>query len=322
MTVLGLVIVLEDLSHRITRAFAHLAVDAADILADDAEREERDAADDELGGLECLFEEELPGADAEEEAAGEHIKEQQKGDHREQHAGHRHELQRHERKARHQVEIEAYQLEESVLGFSKLALAVRDGYLYGVDGELLRERGDEGRRFLTVVDDVDDAPVIAAQHAAVVAYFKLRDAVGELVDELRGDLAEDRVPAADAVRADDVVPLVHLFDDVRYLRGRVLQVGVERDDLAAARVVEARHDRHVLSEIRAEVDHAHLRVKPVKVVKYPHRRVAAAVVDENHLEASPEVLHHGPKLLEELVQRFLLIVGGDDDRDLNRLRRL
>ena len=102
----------------------------------------------------------------------------------------------------------------------------------------------------------------------------------------------------------------------------VLQVGVERDDLAAARVVEARHDRHVLSEIRAEVDHAHLRVKPVKVVKYPHRRVAAAVVDENHLEASPEVLHHGPKLLEELVQRFLLIVGGDDDRDLNRLRRL
>ena len=107
-------------------------------------------------------------------------------------------LERDEREPRHQVEVQADQAEQAVLGFSALPLAVPHVDLHGVDRELLGQRGDEGRALRGLVDDVDDVPPIAPQHAAVVVQGQPRDPVRYPVDDPGGRLAEKTVPALDA----------------------------------------------------------------------------------------------------------------------------
>ena len=198
---------------------------------------------------------------------------------------------------------------------------MRYWYLDRVRGELLREGGYECCGFLADVDYVYNPAAVAAHHAAVVSDAELRDAVRELVDELRGYLAEDRVLTAYAVRADNVVARVHLRYNARELVRRVLEVRVERDYLVAARVLKAGHYRHVLAEVAVEVYDANLLALFVKIIEYSERRVSAAVVDKDYLKGPPHGFHNGVELREERAQRLLLVVRWDYDGDFRLHQR-
>jgi hypothetical protein len=89
-------------------------------------------------------------------------------------------------------------------------------------------------------DRVDDRAVVGAQHASLVRHADVGDALAEVVHRLRGHAPPRRVLAQAPDRAHVVVALVHLREELRDLLGRVLQVGVERHDALAARVLEAR----------------------------------------------------------------------------------
>jgi hypothetical protein len=118
--------------------------------------------------------------------------------------------------------------------------------------------------------------------------------------------------------ADVVVALVHLGEQPRNLLGRVLQIGVQRDDALAARALEARHDRHVLAEVAVEQHHArHVRALRELLAQQRRGAVAAAVVDEDHLIAPAERIERRVQPREERRQPFFLVVHRDDDRKIH-----
>jgi hypothetical protein len=103
---------------------------------------------------------------------------------------------------------------------------------------------------------------------------------------LRGPGAEQAVLALAADAADVVVALAHLGDQLVDFLGRVLQVGIERDDDLAAAMLEAGHDRHVLAGVGGEEHHARDVGPGLELLAQDRRRaVAAAVVDEDDLVA-------------------------------------
>ena len=72
--------------------------------------------------------------------------------------------------------------------------------------------------------------------------------------------AQERVDAPVAPCADDVVAGVDLREQPRDLLGRVLEIGVDRDDDVAARVGEAGEDGGMLPDVPGERDDRHARV--------------------------------------------------------------
>ena len=92
--------------------------------------------------------------------------------------------------------------------------------------------------------------------------------------------AERRVLALLARGPDVIVAPLHGREEVADFLGRILQIGVERDDAAAAAMLEAGHDRHVLAEIAAEQDHARDLGPALELLAQQSRAVCAAIVDE------------------------------------------
>ena len=107
-----------------------------------------------------------------------------------------------------------------------------------------------------MIDRVDDAAVIAAQHAALVRDADRGRALAQAVHQARGGLAPQHVLAAEADGAHVVRPGIHRRDQARDLLRRVLQVGIQRDDVSAARLRERGENRHVLAGIACQHHHA------------------------------------------------------------------
>ena len=87
-----------------------------------------------------------------------------------------------------------------------------------------------------------------------------------------------------------------------------------RDGAAAAAMLEAGDDRHVLAEITAEEDDPR-DVRPLLELLAQQRRraVAAAVVDEQHFVADAELVERGVEASEQQRQRLLFVVDRNDD---------
>ena len=124
------------------------------------------------------------------------------------------------------------------------------------------------------------------------------------------------VLAADADGADVVGARIHGGHQPRDLLGRVLQVGIERDHVRAARLREGGEDRQVLAGIACQHHHAgDVRAALELLAQLGDRAVGAAVVDEHHLVAAAERIQRRIQPLEQLRQALLLVVYRNDDRD-------
>ena len=75
-------------------------------------------------------------------------------------------LQRHERKARYEVEVQADQFVEAVFGLPREPLGVLDLHLRRVRREGVGERGNEERSLVRAYYAVHYLPPVRAQHAA------------------------------------------------------------------------------------------------------------------------------------------------------------
>ena len=100
---------------------------------------------------------------------------------------------------------------------------------------------------------------------------------------LRREAAIGVVVALLAPSADHVVALVDRGEQPRNFLGRILQVGVERDDDLAAALAKAGQYRGVLAEVARQFDHAHRAVcARGNSAQEVERFVARTVVDEQH----------------------------------------
>ncbi len=106
----------------------------------------------------------------------------------------------------------------------------------------------------------------------------------DAVEQRRGEQLEAALAGAPAARrVDDVVAVAKLGEEVVDQLGRVLQVAVHQHDRVAARRVEPGGRRDLVAEVARERDDAQVRVGVGRAEQLLERRVAAAVVDQDHL---------------------------------------
>src|SRR5436305_50058 len=98
----------------------------------------------------------------------------------------------------------------------------------------------------------------------------------------------------------------------------VLQVGVDRDDDPAARVLDAGGEGGGLAVVARQADDAEPRLardEPDEALEAP---VAAPVVDRDDLRRAAERIEHRAELGDERLQALRLVVERDDDRERGR----
>src|SRR6266576_2460707 len=97
-------------------------------------------------------------------------------------------------------------------------------------------RGHVGAHLGAVVERIDHAAMVTAQHAALIGDADRGGSLAQAIHQPRGRLAPQHVLAALADGADVVRAGVHGGDQSRDLLGRVLQVGIQCDHVSAVRV--------------------------------------------------------------------------------------
>lgn len=103
---------------------------------------------------------------------------------------------------------------------------------------------------------------------------------------------------------------------LRNLIGRVLKIGVHRDDNPALRKLEAMVKSRGLAVVRGEPDAPDTVRLPVQVLDALPRSVLAAIVYENDFVGEPFPLHHLYDPGVKLRQRLLLVVKRNDNGDV------
>ena len=151
------------------------------------------------------------------------------------------------------------------------------------------------------VDGVDGGARHEPEVTRVHGGFGLGDAAHRRVEGAGGAALERGVGAAVAAHAvDDVDALAagqvqHLLDDL----GRVLQVGVDRHHVVAARPGQARGDRRLVTGVGAQADDAELGPVVADALHHDRGGVGAAVVDGDDLVGGVQPVEHRSQPLHE-----------------------
>ena len=158
--------------------------------------------------------------------------------------------------AGHQVEVEAEQFDEAVLGLAPLPLGVAHGDLRHPVGVKVGQGRDEAGGFVALVDGVYHLPAVGPQHAAVVPQPGPGDPGHDYVHQMGGESAEQRVPAVLPPAAHGVVAFLQLGHQAGNLFRGVLQVRVQGDHHLAPGRLEAGKDGLVLAEVAVKLQGA------------------------------------------------------------------
>ena len=173
------------------------------------------------------------------------------------------------------------------------AIVVTDRDFRDALGERVGERGNERRLLVAIDHRIDDMPPIRAQHASVVVHRHADDQGGQPVVQARRVLSIRLIVTLLAPSADHVVAFIDRRDQPRDFFRRILQVRVERDDDVAARLLEAREDRRMLSEIARQLDHPHTPLFARRnFAQDAERIVVRSVIDKNRLPWTVQTVEH------------------------------
>src|SRR3954451_20109409 len=257
-----------------------LFVDAPDVLADDAQRDQLDAAeqqhDDDRRRHAALEDVRVAGDDGQRNRQERH--------HAEEEAQERRPLQWPAREGRDRVEAEPQHPAQRVLGDAGVALLAheRDRDLGEADPD--RHATQEAVALGHGEQRIERPAVHQAEVARLDGEVEPGQAAEGAVEAARGDALERALPQsllADGV--DDVDPVAPAREHFRDHLGRVLEVAVEHHDHVTAGVLEPGGQRRLVAEVAGEADDLHPRVAR----RGGRHRVAGAVlrtvVDEDQL---------------------------------------
>ncbi len=301
-----------DVGDEVERAAFRLDVEAAEILADEAEDEHLDRGqnDDDQHrrgpALHPLAAEIAPG-DVEQ-------KEQRAG--REDDREVTRPAQRRGGETRDGVEREAHHLAERIVGLAGVPLGavVGEGDLAEADpGD---HAADEARLFGERQQRVERAPRHQAEVAGVERNRRVGDAVEEAVEDRRRRLLEQGLALALAAHGVDHVGLLarHQRAHLAEQFGRVLQVGVDDEDLLARAEVEPGGERELVPVVARQIDRDDVRVRCRQRLHRRPARVARAVVDEHDLVVLPHrrARRRRDAGVKQREGRFLVVARDDD----------
>src|SRR5213595_1520558 len=93
----------------------------------------------------------------------------------------------------------------------------------------------------------------------------------------------------------------------------MLQVAIHSNDVFSAGIVESGGKRGSLPEITAKLDHDHTAIDGCDLLQVHEGEVAAAIVDEDHLEGLAGGFHDVFQAVIELGDVLLFVVKGHND---------
>src|SRR3569833_2005468 len=174
--------------------------------------------------------------------------------------------------------------------------------------------GNEAMHFRIQRNLFDETGPVGLERAAVILDRHSGDFGNQGIGDTRRDLARDQlVLPVEAPADDDVVTLVDLAQQRTYIRGIVLQITIHGHDYIAARLGNACRHRWCLSIVAAELYETDPRIGPCDLVRNPHGRIAAAVIDKHDLERDTE---RGNCVCDRPIERtetLLLVIERYDD---------
>ena len=129
--------------------------------------------------------------------------------------------------------------------------------------------------------------------------------IGDAADQVAPD---GRVLARLTPSRNDIVTLAELGEHQRDVARIVLQIGVDRDDHIAPRVIDAGHQGGGLAGIAAKLNDLELRVMFGRGLEHLLRGVAAAVIDGDDLVAVVKPVELGDQPFEERRDALFLVV--------------
>jgi hypothetical protein len=291
----------------------HLVVDPAYVLADQAEREELHAAEEQ--------DDDGRGREARNRPVGEEPQVEHEQDAEKAHRGGADAEQRPEAQGEvaepdDAVERQVHEPPEGVLGGAA-----------GARIAVVRERGlakagpraqpaHEPVALAHAHHDVGHAAIHQAEVAAVERNVEPRQHPQQPVEQLIGDALDPGLLTRAAHRVDHVPPLAPHPDELGHQLRRILQVAVHDDHGVARRVLEPGADRHLMPEVARQPDDLQAGVAAVCLAQRLERPIGAAVVDQNRFPGADAGAVQRPRQsLDELWHDLLLVVNRHHDRE-------
>lgn len=298
---------------------AHLPVDAADVFADQGQSQgvqaHKDKQNSEKG-------ENSLNLRPHEEAAQEQEQAEEQPQESDGHSGKAHRMDGQVGKAGHQVEVEAEQLDQAILGLAPLAFGVAHGNLGHPPGKDIGQGRNEAGGLLALVDRVDHLPAVGPQHATVVPQLDAGDPGHHHVHQVGGQFPEQGILAVLPPAAHGVVTFLDLCHQAGNLFRRVLQVRVQSDHHLAPGRLKAGEDGLVLAEIAVKLQSPEVfRVLIVELGEDFPGAVAGAVIHQDDFKGALHVAESAHQPLSQLPEVLFFVINGDDYGDVGCRRR-
>ena len=159
------------------------------------------------------------------------------------------------------------------------------------------------------------------ERAAVVVQVHPGHGRNERVRHHRRQAArEERILAVLAPAAHDVGAALERLDHRRQVARIVLQIAVQRRDVAPARVLEAGCERRGLPEVAPQPDHPHVGIDGLEPCQDLEALVRAPIVDDDDFVRTSPGVEGRRELAVQVLERRRLVPDRDDDRELNHVR--
>ena len=160
-------------------------------------------------------------------------------------------------------------------------------------------------------DALDDIATVAFKATVeIVEVVDSADLTGRSVKELGGYGLREGVVTLLLITADEVVAVLdnHPIEFGDFI-GRILKVGIHRDDHVALGTAETAEEGGALAVVAAELDALHLGgIVGVKLFDDLPRLVGAAIIHKNDFVSESVLVHHALNPSIQFGQRFGFVI--------------
>ena len=217
---------------------------------------------------------------------------------------------------RDQVQIPFHRAFEAEFRTAVLAGAMVDDLLAdAAEPGLLGQERNEAVHLAVDLDGLHHLAAVGFQPAVEIVEPDARRGPGRPIEEFAGPAFADRVVAFLFPPRDQIVALFEdhaaQFGD---FVGRILQVGVHRNDDLAFRSRESAVEGRGLAVVARETDAPDGRILRLEPFDLLPRAVRRTVVDQNKLVRKPVFAHHAVDPCRQFGQGLRLVVERHDDR--------
>ena len=310
---------LSPLANDVERAVLCLRMDMGDVVGEEAEGDEDDTDQEEndIGEDGGTGEAQSPGENI---AVEKHYESQDTGKKDDEDTDIAGETKREEGVGDEALGCEFRQFPEAVGGDAMEALGSGEGEEGATKSEPVDESAGHTVSFGETGEFIGDRAVDQTEVGRARDNIGLGNGADQAIEKPRTPLLEARV--ARIVLADtdhDIGALFPCFDEARDELGRMLEIGIERDNRITFGVVYAGGRRGFLAEVPREIKNAHpnVRMRILERIERLEGRIRTAVVDKEDFEGRVRECFgenfQNPIKQDREVSRF--IMNGNDERN-------